>query len=126
MKNCPICQKSLLDYIDNSGYIQSVCWNCGHYESDSPAYKTNPEVFENMIRENPKYFLEKFSSPDGKQDKKNPDDYPESKNVSLKYYLYEGVAIKMEKCPLCGEGVSTTHAVDIHIKKMHPQSILAQ
>jgi len=32
----------------------------------------------------------------------------------------------METCPLCGEIVTTSYGVHSHIKKMHPQSILAQ
>jgi len=32
----------------------------------------------------------------------------------------------MVKCPLCSEAISSTHGIEVHIKKMHPQSILAQ
>jgi len=32
----------------------------------------------------------------------------------------------METCPLCGEHVTAASGVHVHIKKIHPQSILAQ
>lgn len=37
-----------------------ICWNCGHYEEDTPAYKALPELFENMVRKNPMRFMRKY------------------------------------------------------------------
>ena len=42
------------------GWTEKICWYCGHYESDSPIYRKYPKLFENMVRENPTYFLKKF------------------------------------------------------------------
>jgi TPP-dependent pyruvate/acetoin dehydrogenase alpha subunit len=41
-------------------FTEQICWNCGHYESDSPAYRQHPELFENIARENPIHFIRKF------------------------------------------------------------------
>lgn len=60
MNLCPICQSPINKYRSDDGGWQYICWNCGHYESDSQAYKEHPELFENMVRENPTYFFEKF------------------------------------------------------------------
>lgn len=52
--NCPDCNILLQDYFDYSScFTEYICWKCGHYESNSPAYLSNPDIFENMIRENP-------------------------------------------------------------------------
>ena len=52
--NCPNCNTLLQDYFDNSSsFTEYVCWRCGHYESNSPAYLSYPDGFKNMIRENP-------------------------------------------------------------------------
>lgn len=62
MNNCPECNEKLYGYIDfESGFTQSICWKCGHYQDNSPAYKLMPESFKNIVRENPFYFLNKFS-----------------------------------------------------------------
>lgn len=58
MNPCPICQSPMCQY--NYDGVQCICWNCGHYESDSQAYREYPKLFENMVQENPAYFLKKF------------------------------------------------------------------
>ncbi len=52
--NCSKCNILLQDYFDmTGGFTEYVCWRCGHYESNSPAYLLNPDGFKNMIRDNP-------------------------------------------------------------------------
>ena len=52
--NCTNCSKLLQDYFDaSSGFTEYICWKCGYYESNSPAYRSNPNGFKNMVRENP-------------------------------------------------------------------------
>lgn len=58
--NCPICKSSNLSEYHVNFLTEQICWNCGHYESDSKAYREHPELFENMVRENPYYFLHKY------------------------------------------------------------------
>ena len=50
---CPECKIiKLTNHIDEStGFTQKICWGCGYYSSNSPAYKTNPTGFKNLIRE---------------------------------------------------------------------------
>ena len=77
MKICPNCKNGkLFNYFDlHSGFIQSICWNCGHYESNSPAYKLSPKSFENLFRDNPLDFMKKcIYQPIGNKEKSTEDD----------------------------------------------------
>ncbi len=48
---------SCLEYLDrlyeykDEKFTFFKCWKCGHYESDSPPYKSCPELFRNLLRE---------------------------------------------------------------------------
>lgn len=59
MIDCPECQCVLNQYVDN-GFIITICWSCGHYDSSSPAYKVHPEFYKNIVRENPQAFMRRF------------------------------------------------------------------
>lgn len=41
-------------------WTERICWSCGYYESDSPAYRAYPELFRNMVKENPKIFMKEI------------------------------------------------------------------
>ena len=60
MAICPDCQTAPMNTYSVEGWIEQICWNCGHYQSDSPAYKENPSMFKNIVRDNPQYFMRKF------------------------------------------------------------------
>lgn len=63
MKKCPECKNTLYDYVDQeSGFLQSICWKCGHYEDNSPAFRLSPESFRDLVRDNPIHFMRKFAS----------------------------------------------------------------
>jgi hypothetical protein len=70
----------MCEYKDN-GITQLICWNCGYYESDSQAYKEHPEFFQNIVRENPSHFIERFlklkASDEFLQRKKSDKDFTE-------------------------------------------------
>ena len=54
MINCPDCEGKLQDYFDSeSGFTQYICWKCGYYASNSPAYRLKPKLYTNLIRDNP-------------------------------------------------------------------------
>lgn len=59
MPLCPECNVPISKYVVDD-WVEQICWNCGHYESDSPAYKTSPSLFKNIVRDNPHYFIRKF------------------------------------------------------------------
>jgi hypothetical protein len=59
MTKCPECQSLLCEYSDEC-WTDKICWNCGYYESNTPAFKKHPEFFKNMVRENPMGFMKKF------------------------------------------------------------------
>lgn len=94
MNNCPECDKGkLYQFLDKaSGFIIiQICWECGYYESDSQAYKSHPEEFKNIVRQNPTYFLRKCYRATNKTPKlntkknndTNPKDLPE---VDIKFW----------------------------------------
>ena len=73
MTECPDCDSKLQEYLEpENGFIQYICWRCGFYESNSPAYRANPEQFVNMIRDNPS-IINRFLT-----DKKTTADYTDT------------------------------------------------
>ncbi len=52
--NCLDCGNLMQDYFDKSScFTEYICYKCGNYASNSPAYLSNPDGFKNTIRENP-------------------------------------------------------------------------
>lgn len=84
MTICPECKNvKLLQYFEkDSGFVIDICWNCGYYSSDCPAYKTNPEHFKNIVRNDPIYFMRKYGTyqPKGNTEK-TTDDETESETM---------------------------------------------
>jgi hypothetical protein len=71
---CPECQCPISHY--NVGdWTETICWNCGHYESNSPAFVSDPARFKDMVRKDPQYFFRKFlvEPSDGFLQRKKPD-----------------------------------------------------
>lgn len=66
-------------------WLEYICWNCGYYQSDSPAYKLHPELFENIVIENPLQFIQRFltlkPSDDSYHDDKSDEKLPEPPNM---------------------------------------------
>lgn len=62
MADCPSCHSTLCEYKNNE-YLERICWNCGYYDSNSPAFKAHPEFFRNIVRENPSHFMKMFLEP---------------------------------------------------------------
>ena len=58
-KICPDCNAPLCTY-PNGKYAMDVCWNCGHYASDSPAFYSAPKMFEDLVRSKPQQFIQKY------------------------------------------------------------------
>ena len=56
---CPECQSPMSKFAVGE-WTELICLNCGHYESNSPAYRDNPKLFENLVRDDPIHFLRKF------------------------------------------------------------------
>jgi len=44
----------MMDY-SQKPFTQWICWKCGYYEDNSPAYLDNPKNFKDLIRNNPTY-----------------------------------------------------------------------
>jgi DNA-directed RNA polymerase subunit M/transcription elongation factor TFIIS len=59
MEICPECRCKLYEYAEEI-WQSLVCWKCGHYESSSPAYKAQPSLFVNLVRDSPEYFMRKL------------------------------------------------------------------
>jgi ribosomal protein L37AE/L43A len=59
MNTCPECQSTM--YPHKSGrFTEWICLNCGRYESDSPAYRTLPSLFDDIVRNDPAKFRGRF------------------------------------------------------------------
>jgi DNA-directed RNA polymerase subunit M/transcription elongation factor TFIIS len=58
--SCPECGLRLYEYREGD-WTEYVCWKCGHYESNSPAFKSAPYLFVNLVRDNPIHFMKKYS-----------------------------------------------------------------
>ena len=53
-KKCPKCDKKMYSYLsEKAKIIQSICYGCGFYWSNSSVYVPNCEVLESMIIRNP-------------------------------------------------------------------------
>lgn len=80
--NCPSCGAVLCSYVEENIEV-SICWNCGYYSSNSPAFKTNPDRFKNLVRDEPLKFLRKFLNISSSRRKvtpfRNDGEVPESK-----------------------------------------------
>lgn len=57
---CPACNQKIYEYRDGK-WTERICWRCGHYESDTPAFKAYPHLFHDIVRRNRDYFLEKYA-----------------------------------------------------------------
>jgi hypothetical protein len=57
---CPACNHKIYEYRDGK-WTEWICWRCGHYESDTPAFKAYPHLFQDIVRKNRGYFLEKYA-----------------------------------------------------------------
>lgn len=80
MTKCPDCHSIMNEY-KSKGWLEWICWDCGHYSSNSPTFKLSPSLFENMVRKNPDYFIKKFLlglSDDGLQGDKSDEELTES------------------------------------------------
>lgn len=60
MNACPECNNRLYEYKDGV-WLEWICWICGHYESNTPAFKACPYLFKDLLRNNPIRFLEKYA-----------------------------------------------------------------
>lgn len=70
---CPDCSSVMSEYVDGD-WLEWICWDCGYYMSNTPAFKSCPEMFKNIIRENPQKFIKKHlfrSKDDNKGAKSN-------------------------------------------------------
>lgn len=57
---CPACSSRLYEYRDG-GWTEWICWSCGHYQSDTPAFRAQPELFYDVVRKNGGYFMKKYA-----------------------------------------------------------------
>jgi len=60
MAGCPACKGMLYEYRDGR-WTEWICWKCGYYESDTPAFRAYPHLFRDIVRKNGGYFLEKYA-----------------------------------------------------------------
>jgi hypothetical protein len=57
---CPACSRRLYEYRDGR-WTEQICWACGHYWSDTPAFNAQPELFRDVVRKNGAFFMKKYA-----------------------------------------------------------------
>ena len=57
---CPCCKAGVYAYSDG-GWTEHICWKCGYYDSDIPAFKERPHLFHDIVRKNANYYLVKYA-----------------------------------------------------------------
>lgn len=57
---CQACKCRIYGYNDGS-WMEWICWRCGYYESNTPAFKEDPELFRDLVRKNANYYLVKYA-----------------------------------------------------------------
>ena len=57
---CPACSRRLYEYRDGR-WMEQICWHCGHYSSNTPAFSAEPELFRDVVRRNGAYFMKKYA-----------------------------------------------------------------
>jgi len=95
VKVCPKCNVPLR--AERTGtFTEWICWDCGYYESDTPAYRAHPELFLNMIRDNPHMFTRRIVSPLDDQTESNRSRRPTKRYQSFQdisgTFLFGGLA----------------------------------
>ncbi|TLY08673.1 MAG: hypothetical protein E6K88_06290 [Thaumarchaeota archaeon] len=60
LTECPACSHKIYEYRDGR-WTEWICWTCGHYEPDTPAFKAYPYLLHDVVRKNSNYFLEKYA-----------------------------------------------------------------
>lgn len=57
---CPACNHKIYEYHDGK-WTEWICWKCGHYHSDTPAFRACPHLFQDIVRKNGNYYLVKYA-----------------------------------------------------------------
>ena len=57
---CARCQGKFYSYRDGR-WTEWICWKCGNYEADTPAFMQSPLLFHDVVRKNAKYFMSKYA-----------------------------------------------------------------
>jgi hypothetical protein len=57
---CPCGSGRMYCYRD-SKWREWICWSCGNYDSDTPAFRQSPELYRDIVRKNGTYFLNKYA-----------------------------------------------------------------
>jgi hypothetical protein len=57
---CPCCKTAIYAYVDG-GWTERICWKCGYYDSDIPAFIECPHLFHDIVRKNANYYLVKYA-----------------------------------------------------------------
>ncbi|MGI0039699.1 MAG: hypothetical protein ACREAO_07770 [Nitrososphaera sp.] len=60
MDACPECPGRVYRYKDGN-WTEWICWRCGHYRADTPAFQMQPDLFRNVVRQNGEFFMKKYA-----------------------------------------------------------------
>jgi hypothetical protein len=59
-RTCRECNWKQYCYRDGN-WNEWVCWRCGRYDSNTPAFTESPELFSDIVRKNGRYFMTKYA-----------------------------------------------------------------
>ena len=57
---CPTCENAVYEYRDGR-WTEWICWRCGHYQADTPAFVSQPDLYRDIVRKNDRYFMQKYA-----------------------------------------------------------------
>lgn len=58
--HCPACGSRIYEYRDGN-WKEWICWRCGYFQSDTPPFRTQPELFRDVVRKNGEFFMKKYA-----------------------------------------------------------------
>jgi hypothetical protein len=57
---CPACRNGVYEYRDGR-WTEWICWRCGHYQANTPAFTSQPDLYRDLVRNNGRYFMQKYA-----------------------------------------------------------------
>ena len=50
----------MYEYLDGR-WTEWICWRCGHYSSNTPAFVAQPHLYRDIVRKNGSFFMKKYA-----------------------------------------------------------------
>lgn len=60
MFRCGSCTGAMYEYRDGR-WTEWICWKCGSYSSNTPAFTAQPHLYRDIVRKNGSFFMRKYA-----------------------------------------------------------------